>query len=236
MRERLNHALWTGLVVLAGCSTTMSSREVHTSGLAALIDITAERDQAVVSADVVVDGKGQRNNTHVALEDGDQLVASCGTEQQAMLSLGNGSYEARFPRGDGEFVVSLLRTADLPALRSVGALPVPFEITSSFGDRPLSRANDLLTVLWAPSGSDAEVTVELESDCVHSEEFQVTGDPGSFVIEPGRITAWNNQKDETCNVALRVVRTRKGVPDPRLGSDSSVVLRQIRNALFISAP
>lgn len=222
------------LFALAGCNGTLSSHDVRTSRLAALIDITAEREEAVVSADVVVDG--QRSNSHVVLEAGDRLVASCGGEQQAMVSLGNGSYEARFTRGDGAFAVSLQRTSDVSAPNSTGALPPPFEITSGFSDAPLSRANDTLTLLWSPSATDAVVTVEVESDCVHSEDFQVVGDPGQFVIEPGRLSAWQSQEDETCNVALRVVRTRIGRPDSTLGSDSSVVLRQIRNTRFVSAP
>jgi len=216
----------------------MSSRHVRTANLVALIDITSERlDQAIVSADVVVRGpRGSRGNAHVVLEGGDRLVASCGDEQRDMQSLGNGSYEARFAHSRGEFVVGLARDAAPAAPRSVGTLPTAFEITSGFGDRVISRANDTLTLTWAPGGSGADVTVELEGDCVHSEEFLVSGDPGALVIESGRLTAWKSQEDEVCGVALRVVRTGRGQPDPHLDANSSVVLRQIRSTRFISGP
>ncbi|MEY4576637.1 MAG: hypothetical protein RL701_1340, partial [Pseudomonadota bacterium] len=137
---------------------------------------------------------------------------------------------------DAECVVSLLRDADASAPRSVGSIPASFDITSGFGDQPLSRAGDTLTLTWAPSGTDAVVTVELEGDCVHSEEFQLEGDPGQFVIAPGRLVAWKSQEADSCSAALRVVRTRKGRPDPALGAHSSVVVRQIRTTRFVSVP
>lgn len=230
--------LWLSLLLcsLGGCgATSTSSRNVRTAGLVALIDITSEQpEQAVVAADVVVGG--QRSNTHVVLEDGDRLIASCEGEQQDMSSVGNGSYEARFTRGDGEFVVALLRDGGTSAPQSAGRLPEPFEITSNFPDTPISRANDPLTITWSPSGRDAVISIEIEGDCIHSQDLQVPGDPGTFVIAPGKLSAWKNQDKDACNAALRLVQTKKGVPDPALDHDSSVVMRQIRATRFVSGP
>jgi hypothetical protein len=230
--------LWPALsFLLLGCSATASSHTIRTRSLVALIDITAERsDQAVVSADVVVGGP--HSNRHVVLEGGDRLIAARGDEGHAMQSVGNGTYEARFAHVDGEFVVALLRGqgSDAAAPRSVGELPAAFEITSAYGDQPVSRTKDTLTLSWAPAGVNADVTIELEGDCIHSQEFQVPSDTGSFSIEPGKLVAWKSQELDTCGVALRVVRTRKGQPDPGLDSDSSVVLRQIRTTRFVSGP
>ena len=143
----------------------------------------------------------------------------------------SGLYGARFARGDGEFVVGLVRDVDAPAPRSVGRMPVPFEITSNFPDTPIS-----LTVSWSPGGTDAEVSIEIEGDCIHSADLQIPGDPGTFVIEPGKLTAWKNQEKEACNAALRLVQTKKGQADPALSAHSSVVLRQIRATRFVSGP
>jgi hypothetical protein len=195
----------------------------------------AERlDQTVVSADMVVGGR--HSNTHVVLEGGDQLVASCEDEHHELSSVDNGSYAARFGRSDGEFVVGLVRAQDSPAPRSLGRLPASFEITSMFGDAPISRANDTLTVNWAPGGTDAAVSIELEGDCIHSEVLEAGGDPGTFTITAGKLTAWKSQEKDSCNVAVRVVQTKHGQADPALGADSSVVLRQIRASRFVSAP
>jgi hypothetical protein len=237
-RLAIQRAAAAGLAAcaLTACGATTSSKNVRTAGLVALIDITSERpDQAVVSANMVVGGR--HSNTHVVLEDQDQLVASCDGETHDLESVGNGSYSARFSRGDGEFVVALQRAAtDSAAPRSVGTLPASFDITSMFGDEALSRANDTLTLTWTPGGSDAVVSVELEGDCIHSENFEAGNDQGTFTIQPGKLTAWKNQEKESCNVAVRVVQTRHGQPDPALGADSSVVLRQIRATRFVSAP
>lgn len=221
--------------VLPACGATTSSKNVRTGGLVALIDITSEApEQTVVSADMVVGGR--HSNTHVVLEDGDQLVATCQGEKREMSSLGNGSYAAKFARSDGEFVVGLERASDKSAPRSVGNMPATFEITSYFGDKPISRANDAMTVTWSPGGTDAVVSIELEGDCIHSTVVDAGIDAGKHTIEAGRITAWKSQEQDSCNVALRVVQTKHGVPDPALGADSSVVLRQIRATRFVSAP
>lgn len=187
-----------------------------------------------MSADIVVSGQG--SNRHVVLEGEDRLEARSGAEQHPMLSVGNGTYEAHFAHAAEQFEVRLERGPGLLPARSTGVLPPAFEITASFGEQPFSRAADALTLRWAPAESGADVTVELEGDCVHSEEFQLQGDPGQFVIEAGRLTAWKNQEQDACGVVLRVVRTCKGHPDPTLDADSSVVLRQIRSTRFVSAP
>lgn len=221
--------------LLAACGSATLSNEVHTSGLVALIDITAEHtDETVVSADILLGGRS--TNSQVSLQGGDRLEASSGGEQHAMESVGNGSYEARFAHAGGEFVVGLMRGGDVSAPRSVGTLPPPFEITSSFGEAPVSRAHDPLTLTWTPSGSGAETSIEVEGDCIHSAEFQIGSDPGTYVIEAGKLSAWKSQEGESCSVAVRVVQLRKGQADPALDRDSSVVLRQIRTTRFVSSP
>ena len=219
----------------SACGTTTASSRVRTADLVALIDITAEQPAScVVAADVMV--SGNRSNAHVVLEGGDHLHASCGGRPREMRSVDNGSYQATFERFAGECTVALTREVDVPAPHSIGTLPAPFEIVSDFGDQPISRANDTLALRWSPRDGGAEITIELEGDCIHSQEFQVTGDPGVFVIEPGKLAAWEGQEKESCNVAVRVVQLRKGYADPALDHDSSVVLRQIRVTRFVSSP
>jgi hypothetical protein len=235
MRWQWRAAFIVAAVSCGACSATMSSSEVRTSGLIALIDVTAERnDAALVSADVMVGG--ERDTTRVVLEDGDQLFAEVAGDKREMSSVGNGSYQAEFPRCAGEFVVSLSRSDDRAAPRSVGSMPPAIELASSFGERSLSRAKDDVTLSWSPSGSDSDVSIELEGDCVRDEQLRVEGDPGRYVIPAGTISAWHMQEKETCNVALRLVLTRKGTTDPALSSDSSFQLRQVRATRIVSAP
>ena len=146
-------------------------------------------------------------------------------------------------------LVEVAEYARLPRQeREAGAMPVA---AHALFDRRLRQLPDeVLTTLRAaavigdvfeldvtvPGGTDAEASIELEGDCIHSAELQPGGDPGRFSIEPGKITAWKSQEKDSCNVAVRVVQTRHGQADPALGADSSVVLRQIRATRFVSAP
>jgi hypothetical protein len=235
MRMKLMQVVLLATVGTTACSATTSSRNIRTAGLVALIDITAERaDESVVSAGVVVGG--EHSNTHVVLEGGDRLYAESAGERREMNTVGNGSYEAKFSHVDGDFVVSLTReNGDVPAPRSIGTMPASFEFTHK-QEGPISRANDNMTLSWTPGGTDAQVSIELEGDCIHSEQYELGGDPGTFTLEPGKLNAWKSQEKESCSVVVHVVLARKGTPDPALDSDSSVQLRQIRETRFVSAP
>jgi hypothetical protein len=232
MRNMLIYAVIT---LLGGCSATTSSRNIRTAGLVALIDVVAKRsDQSTVTADVVVGG--EHSNTYVILEGGDRLFAENGSERHEMNAVSKGTYEAKFAKADGEVVVSLVRDVDTPAPKSSGTMPAPFEITSTFDATARSREKDAITITWSPGQTDAQVTIGLDGDCIHSEEFAVGGDPGTFTIEAGKLTAWKSQKNEACSVAVQVVQAKKGSTDPALDSDSRFTLRQIRESSFVSGP
>jgi hypothetical protein len=223
------------LLSFSACGASTSSRNIRTAGMVALIDVAAQRpDQSTVTAEIVVGGAS--SNTSVILEGGDRLFAENGGQKLEMNAVGKGTYEARFAKADGEVVVSLQRDTDTPAPKSVGTMPVTFEITSTFDDTPHSRDKDNLTITWSPGNTDADVTIGLDGDCIHSEEFKVGGDPGTYTIEAGKITAWKKQKNEACNVAVQVVHTRKGSTDPALDRDSRFELRQMRAVRFVSGP
>jgi hypothetical protein len=231
--RRLSPAL---LVLLAvGCSATTSSRNIRTAGLVALVDVTARNDQdAVVSTALVIGGAN--SNTYVVLEGGDRLYAESNGDKREMNATSDGEYEAKFGRAEGEFVVSLTRDQDGAAPSSSGTLPPPFQITSEFGDAPLSRKKDSVTFTWTPGNSGADVEIEIEGDCIHSEKYKVGGDPGSFSIEPGKIEAWKSDKKKACNVSVEIVHTARGTTDPAFDSDSRFELRQVRKTRFVSGP
>jgi hypothetical protein len=174
------------LLLAVGCSATTSSRNIRTAGLVALVDVTAHDDHdAVVSTALVIGGAN--SNTYVVLEGGDRLYAEAAGQHQDMNAVSNGEYEASC-RAEGEFVVSLNRDVDTAAPKSSGRAAT-VQITSEFGDAPLSRKKDSVTFTWTPGSGGADVEIEIEGDCIHSEKYKVGGDPGSFTIEPGKIEA-----------------------------------------------
>jgi len=224
-------------LVLLGCacSATTSSRNIRTAGLVAMVDVTAHDDQhSTVSTSIVIGGSS--SNTYVVLEGGDRLYAESNGERREMNATSDGEYEAKFGRADGEFVVSLTRDADAPAPKSSGTLPPPFQITSNFGDEPKSRKNDEVTFTWTPGGSGSDVAIEIEGDCIHSQDYKVGGDPGSFTIEKRKIEAWKSDKKKKCNVTVEIVHTTRGTTDPAFDSDSRFELRQVRRTRFVSGP
>jgi hypothetical protein len=232
MHKWLLAALATSAIA---CSATTSSRNIRTAGVVALIDVTSHSEnEAVVQTKLVIGGAN--SNTHMILEGGDRLYADAGGQHQEMNAVGEGDYEAKFPTSGGEFVVSLTRDVDAPAPNNKGTLPPPFEITSQFGDAPLSRAKDDLTVTWSPSEGGAQVKVTLEGDCVLPVSFDVGGDPGTFTIERTKIKAWMAQEKDACNVSLTIERTTPGTTDPALDSDSRFRLHQLRSTRFVSGP
>lgn len=225
------------VLVLAsvGCSATTSSRNIRTAGLVALVDVTAPNDQqSVVSTQLVIGGAS--SNTYVVLEGGDRLYAEAGGERRELNATSDGEYEAKFNRAEGDFVVSLARDVDEKAPKSTGRLPPPFQITSEFGDEPLSRKKDAVQLSWTPGNSGSDVTISIEGDCIHREEFKVGGDPGSFTIKPKKITAWKSDAKKKCNVTVEIVHATRGTADPAFDSDSRFELRQVRHTRFVSGP
>lgn len=234
----------SGFAVLAGltlavlssaCSATTSSRNIRTAGLVALVDVTARDDShATVSTQMVIGGAS--SNTYVVLEGGDRLYAESNGDKREMNATSDGEYEAKFDRAEGEYTVSLTRDVDAAAPKSSGTLPPPFQITSNFDDNPISRKNDEVVITWAPGNGGADVQIDIEGDCIHSDHFNVGGDPGSFTISKKKIEGWSSDKKKKCNVSVEVSQTTKGTTDPAFDSDSRFELRQVRKTRFVSGP
>jgi hypothetical protein len=218
-----------------GCTATTSSRNIRTAGLVALIDVTSKQEgQSSVKTNLVVGGAN--SNTYVVLEGGDRLYAEAGGQHQDMNAVSNGEYEAKLATSGGEFTVGLTRDVDAAATNNKGTLPPPFEITSDLGSTPISRKKGDVTLTWSPSGTDGEVAIHISGDCILDADFTVGGDPGTYTIEHGKITAWESQKNEKCNVTAVITRTSTGTTDPAFDSDSRFRLHQVREARFVSGP
>lgn len=232
----MRNAIFIALAVLTGaCSATTSSRNIRTAGVVALIDVTSESEgQSVVRTNLVIGGSS--SNTYMVLEGGDRLHAEANGQKQEMYAISNGEYEAKFGSSEGEFVVSMGRDVDAPAPNSRGALPPPFTITSEFGDAPLSRKKDSVNLTWTPGGSGSDVEIEVRGDCIHTERFEVGGDPGAYTIEKKALTAWKSKAKQACNVIATITHGRLGTTDPAFDGDSRFRLRQVRQVRFVSGP
>ena len=236
----LSAGLGAALSLAAGCKETTSSCNVRTPGLAMVTVVTATSESAVkVKTELLVGG--DESNTNAVLDGCDELFAEAGDERKQMQSVDDGVYEAKFDLGKGgtKYRVILEREQDETADGNSGTLPPPFDVTSDFGSDEISRADDDLEVTWDPAGSGDDMTLEIEDDaagCIYDGDFNIGGDPGSYIVGKGEIESTSTQDPETCDLTGRLTRERKGSTDSAFDSESTFKLRQTRKFGFVSAP
>ncbi len=227
---------------LAGCKETISSENIRTGGIAMVTEVTARSEtHARVRTELLAGG--DESNTGVILRGGDQLVAMAGDEEQVMDEVDDGVYETVFENGEGGtvFMVMLEREGDDDALDSEGTLPEPFEITSDFGDTPISRSEDEMEITWEPSGEDDDMDVDFDDangdeGCIFSHDDDIPGDTGTFLVEADSLDSTDSDDPESCDVQATITRSREGSVDTALDEESTFVLRQLRRFTFVSAP
>jgi hypothetical protein len=225
---------------LVGCKETTSSCNVRTAGLAMLTEVTATSESAVRVKTTLLVG-GDESNTYATLDGCDELFAEADDEREKMDEVDDGVYEAKFDLGaEGtRYRVILEREQDETADGNTGKLPAPFDVTSDFGSDEISRADDDLEVTWDPSASGDDMSLEIEDDaggCIYDGDFNIGGDPGSYIVGKGEIESTSSQDPETCDVTGRLIREREGSTDSELDSESWFKLRQTRKFGFVSAP
>ena len=234
-------SLFAGMPLLgAGCTESVDSENIRTPGISMAALVTASGGSSRVH--VLLQVGGDESNGRIELTANDELVATAGDEEKTMERVGKGEYEATFDTIEGgtEFGVQLLRgDDDTDAKDSGGTLPDPFMITSDLGDDPISRADDV-EITWDPSDSGDDMKLEAEDKagdgCITAtEDFDPSGDSGSYVIEGGEGNLGNDE-EETCQITVDVIRQREGGRDKNLDEESTFFLRQVRSTVFDSAP
>jgi hypothetical protein len=233
-------AVVTAALVSLGCKETTSSCNVRTPGLAMLTVVTATSESSVRVKTTLLVG-GDESNTYATLDGCDELFAEADGERAEMREIDDGVYEAKFELGgaETEYRVILEREQDETADGNVGKLPAPFDVTSDFGSTEISRADDDMEVTWDPSDSGDDMSLEIEDEaggCLYDDDFEIAGDPGSYVLAKGSLDSTSSQMPETCDAKGRLVRAREGSNDRALDSESSFTLRQTRAFAFVSAP
>lgn len=229
----------TGFVSLAavGCvaEETMSSEDIRTGGIAATIEVWAN-SASQSTAKATLQAGGDEGNVYVVLDNGDVLRATAAGTTQTMRSTDEGRYEASFAVGaaDTEFKIELDRNGDDDALNNVGLLPAPFDITAPT-DVP-SRANNDITISWAPSGTGDSMRLEIDGPCIFMYNKSQVSDTGSYSIPKGELDSTGGSNPETCDLTVTMKRIRGGSVDAALDRESSFELRQQRAVKFSSAP
>lgn len=228
-----------GLLGLAavGCSKeTTSSSNIKTGGIAALIDVYADK---ATTANVHVELKvgGSSSNTFVALEGGDKLVAQAGDQTKTLTSTDTGIYDANFANlePDTLFTVTLERPADTTAPGNSGTMPASFEVDKPTGG--LSRKTEDLEITWDadPAKAGDGMDLKFTGSCIFTFD-KSTSDTGSYVATKDTLQSTGGDKPETCDVALAIQRSRAGEADAAFDPESWFRTHQRRSTKFTSLP
>lgn len=225
------------LLGAVGCTETVSSDEIRTGGIYMGTVVTAGPSSSRVEVTLKVGGN--ESNTYVKLAAGDEIFALADGDEKAMERVSDGVYEATFNTNaeDTEFAVHLERDGDDDADGSGGTLPAPFMITSDLGDGEYSRAEDSIEVTWDPKDSGDDMIIEVSDDdnCITATKtFDFAGDEGEYVIDADELAGSNDE--DTCEIAVDVIREREGAIDGNLDEESTFFLRQVRTTFADSAP
>jgi hypothetical protein len=234
IRQALCVACVLGLGAVGCSKETTSSKDIKTGGIAALIDVYADTDDAA-TVHVELRVGGSSSNTYVDLEGGDVLKATAGDTTKELKVRDTGIYEASFSDvgEDTEFSVVLERPEDTTADSNSGLLPAPFSL-----DEPpsnLSRKDDDLDVTWAPANKGDPMHVAFDGDCIFDSSDSAS-DTGTYKVEAGSLDSTGGDKPETCDITVSVQRNRDGEADSEFDPESWFRLHQRRSASFTSAP
>lgn len=205
-----------GLTTLSGCEV-VDSEDIATSGIFANHEAVSDGTKTVATSIYRVGG--ETSNTFLELSSGDSATctSASGTKTQNEWKLGDiRGYRADFDEvAEGEsFTFTLTRDAHESAPTSEATLPAVFSISVPAEGAVINRA-DGVTVSWTPSGSSDDMRVQLRGDCIWDVFRDVSGDPGTHVIESKDINYIGDAQG--CDVDVVVRRLRAGSVDPAFG-------------------
>lgn len=218
-------------LALVACES-VDSEAIRTDAMYADIRVEADGSGAATVSTILRVG-GVTSNTFVELAGGDQLRAKAGEDttvlsEQSFWEMHSYSAELPLDAEGTEYVVSFERTIDASAPASAVTMPAPFDLGGADPGATFSRAADPITITWEPAEAGDDMIVEVDSDCTVHETFAVQGDPGTFTLEPGDLTAWDSMADSTCSAEISVQRVRAGDLDPAYGEGGTIRAVQLR--------
>lgn len=231
MRSHTTLAALALLPLLVGCES-VESEDVLTDGVFA--EYTAVSEGAGARAQAVLRVGGAASNTFLNLEGGDVLSVTAGEESAELSEQNLGDYyfyTADLDAGAAgtEYDFAFTRTVDDGAPSSTCSMPDAFEVTSPEEDVVISRGAGSITVSWTESGKADGMEVHVKGDCIFDYVEAISGDPGTFVIEPGTLLTPDEQADQSCDATVELYRKRSGSLDAAFGEGGFIFAAQLRS-------
>jgi hypothetical protein len=218
-----------------GCTESVESNDVRTSGVYPEITVTATGNGSS-TVRVRLKVGGSNSNTFLDLKGEDTLEASIGDEAPKTLDGSGETYSATFPTdAEGtEFTIAFLRgSQDDDAPASKVTMPAPFDLTVPPGEA--GRGADAVDVTWDPPVAGKQMAWKLSGECIKLDSGS-TPDDGAYSIEAGSIETFDADKDKTCTANFEMTRSQNGSVDPAFTEGGSVIARHVRTGGFTSAP
>ena len=197
----MNKWLLVGVSLCAfGCTETVESTDVRTTGVYPEIRVVADGDGSSVVT-VALKVGGNNSNTFLDLESPDTLEVTVGDDTRDMEQRGN-DYRVTFPTDEGgtEFTIAFLRDGDGDAPSSTVTLPEPFDLTVE--DSEATRPDDSVDYMWDPAG-DGNMRWDVDGSCIF-DKSGTTPDDGSGTIASDDIDALGSREDEDCTARSRM--------------------------------
>jgi hypothetical protein len=218
-----------------GCTESVESNDVRTSGVYPEIAVTATgngNSQVRVRLKV----GGSNSNTFLDMTGEDRLEATVGDDTKVLDETSKDTYTASFPTDEEgtEFTIAFLRgTSDDDAPASTVTMPAPFAM--ELGATTAARGMDDLDVTWDPPASGSSIAWKLSGECVKLDSGS-TPDDGAYTIEAGSIETFEADMDKSCTVNFEMTRSKMGTVDPAFTEGGSIVARHVRSQGFTSTP
>lgn len=212
-------------LLLVACGTPEPPGQVPTGRIEPVVTLEAVGDGELDVAVVLTAG-----GEPYALEGEDELVAILGGNVftlifdrfEEIVTYRTTFFEAPV---DQDVTISLNRTEEEDATRTLASLPAELEITVPSS---ASRAEDLV-VTWAPADEPEPIEITVSGDCVDTYTATVD-DTGAHTVPAGALGG-----SGSCAADVYVSRVRQGMLDDAFGG-GSIEARQRRIATIDVGP
>lgn len=223
------------LGLLAGCSESVESNDVRTSGIYPEFEVVADGGgDSEATARLKVGGNN--SNTYLDLTGDDELTVTANSTERTMDEASGQRYRVAFEGDDGgtEFVFAFLRgDEDDDAPMSKVELPEPFTMMVETANAV--RGTDDVDLTWTEGGS-GDIDLTIRGDCIFDDFNERTPDDGAHTISAADIHERGTKSDEECTVTVSLSRINSGDLDRAFTEGGEVTARQTRSGTFRSLP
>jgi hypothetical protein len=128
-----------------------------------------------------------------------------------------------------------------PEMQSTGeVMGIDRNFGAAFAKAQLGAGNAMPTqgavFISVRDSMELEVEDDAGDGCIYDDSFEITSDDGAYVVEGGELSSTGGDDPETCDITLKLTRSRRGSFENVLDPESRFRLHQVRSTSLSSAP